>query len=421
MKKLIIGSLIGLLILMFLPISATAAGGIYASGGGTKTVGQTFTVSVVASGATFNALEGTISVSGPVSISSFSPGGATWTSTPANGVHFVGMVAGGTDSLTVATIKLRATSTGSGAVSVSSVRLANAGSEVGSGAGSVSFTIQEAPDLPSSVKVSSSTHPDPNQAYDATTIELSWSKEAGVDYFSYLLDQAENTTPPAKKTDANTSVTYTDKAIGTYYFHIRAHKSDGWGATTTFKINIKEPDAKIDESLSKPSDIKIERDASAVNNIEDGTLTGIVVTGKTEPGYTANLSLVPEPTLPEGKKLAALADSDGNFKILIDVPLKAGLYTLAVIGQKDKVLTPYSDLIKMEVSLKEGGTINIITNDDINPPAKTVSSVVRGAFLNQKFPVIDYVMVTVALAIIILLVIILVRFIKKRKALQPFK
>ncbi len=58
--------------------TAFAAGGIYASGGGTKTIGQTFTITVAASGAEFDSLQGKIAVSGPVDIVSFSAGSATW-------------------------------------------------------------------------------------------------------------------------------------------------------------------------------------------------------------------------------------------------------------------------------------------------------------------------------------------------------
>ena len=415
MKRIISTIVLTLMLAIILPIKSLAAGGIYASGGGTKTVGQSFTVTVSASGATFNALEGTISVSGPVSITSFSAGGATWTSVPANGVHFVGMVLGGTDSLTVASIKLKATGTGSGSVSVSSVRLANGGADAGSGAGSAGFTIEAAADLPGAVKVSSSSHPDPNAAYEATTIILSWVKDSGVDAFSYLLDQAESTAPPAKTTDTKTSITYDGKAVGTYYFHIRAHKGDGWGSTTHFKINIKEPDAKINELLAKPSGIKIERDATAINNIDDGTLKGITVTGKTEPGFTANITLDPAPTLPEGKTLTAVADTKGEFKLLIDFPLKAGFYKLTIQGQKEKVLTPISDITKFEISLKEGGTINIITKDDLLPPKKDVASQVKGAFLKQKYSVMTYLIVSLSLAVIILGIIELVRFIRRRK------
>ncbi|MCX6810982.1 MAG: hypothetical protein NTY30_04630 [Candidatus Berkelbacteria bacterium] len=373
-KFLAIISLASLLLLSS-PSPTLAAGGIYASGGGAKTVGQSFTVTVSASGATFNALEGTISVSGPVSVSGFSAGGATWTSSPTNGGHFVGMIIPATSSLRVATITLKATGVGSGAVSVSSVRLANAGADAGSGAGSASFTIAKAPDLPGAVKVTSSSHPDPAAAYDATTIALAWNKDSGVDAFSYLLDQAESTTPAAKITDANTSVSYADKAIGVYYFHIRAHKADGWGTTTHFKITIKEPDAKIDETLSKPSDIKIEKATDFVNNIKDGLVTGVIISGIIVPGYTAKITLTPTPALPEGKKYEALANDSGDFSLPIDWPIAAGRYTLTIQGQKDKILTPISDPIVFEISQAKGGSINILTDTDINPPKSIVSQV----------------------------------------------
>ncbi|MEI6144722.1 MAG: hypothetical protein WCP91_03945, partial [Candidatus Berkelbacteria bacterium] len=170
MKKLISIISLAAIIALILPIKSFAAGGVYASGGGAKTVGQSFTVTVTASGATFNALEGTISVSGPVSVTSFAAGSATWTSSPTNGGHFVGMVIPATTSLRVATITLRATGVGSGAVSVSSVRLANGGADAGSGAGSASFSVAKAPELPGAVKVTSASHPDPAVAYDLTTI-----------------------------------------------------------------------------------------------------------------------------------------------------------------------------------------------------------------------------------------------------------
>lgn len=421
MKKIISTIVLALMLAIILPLKSLAAGGIYASGGGSKTVGQTFTINVTASGTTFNALEGTISVNGPVSIVSFSAGGATWISVPANGVHFKGMIAGGTDSLTVASIKLKGTGTGSGSVTVDSVRLADGGAEVGSGAGNAGFTIEAAADLPGAVKVSSSSHPDPNAAYEATTIILSWVKDSGVDTFSYLLDQAEGTIPPAKATDAKTSTTYADKAVGTYYFHIRAHKSDGWGRTTHFKINIKEPDAKINQALSKPSEIKIERDASAVNNINDGTLSGITISGKTEPGFTANIILDPAPTLPEGKTLTAIADTKGEFRLLIDFPLKAGFYKLTIQGQKEKVLTPISDIIKFEISLKEGGTVNILTQDDINPIKKNALNQVKGAFLHQEYSVMTYLIVSLSLAVIILGIIELIKFIRRRRLATQHK
>lgn len=404
MKKFVSILSISAILLLSVPTNSLAAGGIYASGGGTKTVGQSFTVTVTASGATFNALEGTISVSGPVSVTGFSAGGATWVTAPSNGAHFKGMIIPATSSLRVATITLKGTGPGSGAVSVSSVRLANAGSEVGSGAGNASFTIQKAADLPGAVAVTSGSHPDSNQAYEATTINLAWNKASGVDGFSYLIDQAEGTIPPTKATNDLTSVSYPDKAVGTYYFHIRAHKPDGWGTTTHFKINIKEPDAKIDEQLGKPNDIKIVKSEEFTNNIKDGLVTGVVISGKTEPAYTANITLTPAPALPEGKKYNIIADENGEFSLPIDWPIPAGRYSLTVQGQKEKVLTPVSDATVFEISQAKGGSINILTDDDINPPKSIVENVSAKGY-NWKLisSIIAGVLIIALIAVLIIL------------------
>lgn len=370
MKKILTLLLIVGAVALSIPTKSLAAGGIYASGGGTKQTGQTFTINVAASGADFDSLQGTISVSGPVDVVSFSAGGATWLpgKSPANGREFVG-ICSPASSLTVASIKLKAKSVGSGAVSVSGVKLARNGVVTGTGSGNTGFTIERAPDLPDAITVTSTTHPDPNQAYEATTISLSWNKESGVDGFSYLLDQAENTIPPAKTTDANTSVTYADKAIGTYYFHIRAHNKDGWGNTTNFKINIKEPDAKIDEALPKPSYIEVKQSDTFANDIDEGTVSGIIVSGQTLPGYTAIITLDPAVVVPEGRTLTSVADDQGNFSLLIDFSIPSGFYKLTVQGQKDKVLTPVSDQIKFEISHANGGSIKLITENDRNKPA----------------------------------------------------
>lgn len=415
MKKLLSLLLLLALTLIASPHSTLAAGGIYASGGGTKTVGETFTVTVTASGATFNALEGTISVSGPVSIVSFSAGSATWVTAPANGAHFKGMVLPATSSLRVATVKLKATGVGSGAVSVSAVRLANAGADVGSGAGSAGFTIQRAADLPKGPTVTSSSHPDSNTAYEATTIVLSWNKDAGVDAFSYLLDQAEGTTPAAKTTDANTTITYADQAIGTYYFHIRAHKADGWGTTTHFKVNIKEPDAKIDPTLSAPSEIKIDRGENFINDLKTGTVTGLKIYGRTEAGFTANLTLTPAPTLPEGKTLSILSDETGYFELILDYPVVSGLHRLTVQGQKEKVLTPVSEEILFEITHAQGGGIRILTDDDEFPPIPEAKVASQSLKLNKTNAVY-----LLGLFLLVGVAIILIVFYRNRKKHQKF-
>lgn len=374
MKKIWATLMLFVLAATMLPSQSLAAGGIYASGGKTVTVGSTITVSVVASGATFDTFEGTVSVSGPVSVTSFSYGDATYIGAkPSNGVHFVGTFLGDKKtSFTVATLKLKGTSVGSGSVSVASVALKNAGSTVGTGASGTSFTIQKAPELPGAVTVTSASHPDQNTAYEATTIELAWNKDSGVDNFSYLLDQVADTTPPSTATDANVAATYAGKAVGVYYFHIKAHKTDGWGPVSHFKITIKEPEAKIDESLAKPSNIAIKEADVFVNDVETGTVSGITISGTTVPNYTANITLVPAVTLPEGKTLSATADDQGNFSVLIDYPIPSGFHTLTVQGSLLKVLTPVSDPVRFEISQANGGKVSVLTSADVQKPAAKV-------------------------------------------------
>jgi hypothetical protein len=415
MKKLLM-ILMGVLIsISTLPIGADAAAGIFPSGGGSKTVGQSFSVSVVASGGTFNAFQGTISVSGPVSVLSVSAGSAdTWMSRPSNGGTFSGALLGRTaTSLTIATLSLKGTSVGSGSVSVSGVSLLNGATTVSNSGGSTSFTIQRAPDLPGAVAVTSTSHPDQNESYEATTIELSWIKASGVDAFSYLLDQTADTAPPAKTTSSETSVSYADQAIGTYYFHIRAHKADGWGGTTHFKINIKEPEPKVDETLNVPSEIEIIKADDFANNITDGTILGIIIKGKVTAGFDALIKLTPALTLPEGKTLTVTSDTiTGNFEYLIDFPIPSGFYRLIVQGQKEKVLTPESDLIRFEISQKDGGSIEYISDDDAKAPQIPL---VKGSFLQKKYSVMNYLIVTLILAALTLSIIEFIKFIKRRR------
>jgi hypothetical protein len=375
-KNLILMVAATALILFALP-NAIFAAGVSASGGGTKTVGVSFTVSVVASGPAFNTVQGAISVSGPVSILAFNSGSADyWSSKPSNGGTFAAAFLGRTvTSMTVATITLKGTAAGNGAVSVSGVTMENAGSVVGTGASGTNFTIVNPPVLPNAPTVTSPTHPDPTQSYEATTITLNWNQESGVNGFSYLLDQAAGTIPPATITNDNTTVTYPNKAIGTYYFHIRAHMTDGFGPTTTFQINIKAPSPKVDSTLAAPTDIKLKKSSNYVNDITDGTATGVVISGTTLAGDTANISLTPAVTPPTGKTLSALADSKGNFSLVIDWPIPVGRYSMTVQGQNNLVLTPPTAPIIFEITEAKGGSINVLTSADTNPPKTIVAKV----------------------------------------------
>ena len=342
---------------------AFAAGGITASGGGSNNAGNVFTVTVRASGATFDSLQGLISVSGTVSGGSFSAGGATWLpgKSPDNNNQFVGITSP-TSSLTVATIKLKGTKVGSGKVTVSGVRLARSGAEVGTGGGSASFTITPALAPPGSVSVTSSTHPNQEESYDVPTIELTWSAPGnGATGYSTAFNQTAVTSPEAKISTTDTTAKYADNPVGTYYFHIRANNKDGWSDTTHFKINIK---PKTDSTLATPAITSITTTSDATNDITAGTLTGIVIKGTGPVGYTMVLTFAPDWALAAEKYPAPVIDEAGNWEITVTDPIKAGFYKLTAVGKKDSTVSPTSPAVTFEVGVAEGGQIRLVTDAD---------------------------------------------------------
>ena len=373
------------LIASLIPQSAWAAAGISPSGGTSVQNGQTFTVTVKASGATFDSLQGTISVSGPVSVVSFSAGGATWLpgKAPANNNQFVGIVSP-TSSLTVATIKLKGTRVGKGSVTVSGARLARSGAEVGSAGGSTSFTITRALVPPGSITVSSATHPDQAAPYEATTVELGWDKPAGVSGYSHVFDQAADTVPPTTVTTTEVAVKYEGVAIGTYYFHIRALNGDGWGSTTHFKVTIKEPDPKVDETLAKSTISSISLGDGYVNDPTAGTISKLTLSGTVVSGYSTNVALLPKPTLAAETKLTSEVSTDGNWSLTIPDGIPAGFYTVTAQGQKEKSLTPASDPMTIQLSVVEGGSVRVVTSADANKPPRTDIVKVLGVTMRKQ-------------------------------------
>ncbi len=367
MKKSLVVSMVAIVGAIVFPTLAAAAG-ISVSAGSLKYPGDEATGTVTASGTTFNAFSGTIGSGGVIKIVSCTPGDALWVTKPNGAGSFAGALTEQVSSFRIASCKLRASATGSGTFSVSGVSLANKGPIVGTDGDSTSFSIVRKPTPPGAITVASATHPDQNTSYEANTVTLSWDRPNNITGFSYLLDQVADTVPGAKVTSNEMTVTYTDQAIGTYYFHIRGQNNDGFGDTSHFKIMIKEPDPKIKEEIAKPSDISIAKTSDFKNIIANGTVSGIKISGLTLPEYMANIKLEPSPKIPEGKLMSVKADANGRFEFLIDFPIPAGSYVLTIQGQDNKTLTPVSDPIRFELSQKLGGTINVITTSDENAP-----------------------------------------------------
>ncbi|MBI4948358.1 fibronectin type III domain-containing protein [Candidatus Berkelbacteria bacterium] len=348
----------------FLGVKSAQAAGISPSGGGTYVVGQNFTVYVRASGTTFDSLQGTINVSGPVKIVSFyASSSATWLpgKSPANGRQFVGLVSA-TSSITVATITLRGTSTGSGSVTVSGARLAYNGSEVSSNGGSTYYTINRAPTPPGQVSVTSSTHPDQKQAYEATNVTLNWEPPAnGATGYSIVFDQAATTNPEKKVSTTKKTETYKNVAVGTHYFHIRAENRDGWSPTTHFKVTIKET---VDNGLGAPTIEAIELTDDYTNDINEGKLTGVKFRGTGIASYTMLLTFDPLLGLDAKKYPDPVVDEAGKWEFVVNEPLKVGFYKLTAQGKLKDTLTPSSETITFEISVSEGGSAKMLSSTD---------------------------------------------------------
>jgi len=357
-------------------VRPTYAAGVSASGGGKQTAGKQFVVTITASGAEFDSLQGTIAVTGPATVVSVSRGSATWLpgKEPSANGQFVGITSS-TSSLVVARITLRGNSEGSGTVTVSGVKLAKAGSVVGSSGGTASYTIQRAPTPPGAVTVSSSSHPDSNQAYAVTTISLGLNKPNCTKGFSYLIDQVADTVPAPTVTDAATSATY-EKPVGTYWFHIRANNADGWSGTTHFPINIKEPDPVIDQSVVTPVILSVTKATDFSTNIETGTISNVVLKGTGAAGHTLRLQTTPAMTDSAGQPYSVVIDPSGNWEIILNGSIAAGLYRITAQSQVDKTLSPVSAPVSIEFSLAKGGFIGFITERDTvlaNAPTPTPS------------------------------------------------
>ncbi|HUD21128.1 MAG TPA: hypothetical protein VMQ44_03625 [Candidatus Saccharimonadales bacterium] len=425
--RLIILSVLATLVTL-LPLwpAVTLAAGISVSGGGNYAVGQTLTVTVVATGTTFNAFHGTISMTGSaasVSTVSYDPS-VLWVSTPGVGKTFDGALAGKTaTSFTVATIKLKATKVGSGSIGVSDVVLVNGSNgSVGTSGGSTSFTIGRAPTPPGGVAVSSTTHPDQSQSYEATTVVLNWTAPTnGATGYSYVFDTADGTTPPTTVTSTATTITYDNVAIGNHFFHIRALNGDGWGATTEFAVNVKEPAAKVDSTLGAPTITTVAKTANFQTDLNKGTVSGVTISGTGGlADYTMNLSFDPKDRLPaelfapvatatstdktdagvgatDGATtppavtpatttaltpLQTTPNADGSWSISFNYPIPSGFYTLTAQSQEDKVLSPASAPVYLEVSVAGGGSVKFITATD----QYAKSSAVKVLGINFKSP-----------------------------------
>ncbi len=414
MKKIvsIFTALLFLASFWLVPSSALAAGAS-PSGGGSYTVGTTFTVNIVASGATFNTFLGDITISGPVT-ATITKG--NYSSDPSDtlgsgGKHFDGGITSATTSFTIAKISLKGTAVGSGTVTVKNVNLIN-NVVVATGGGSTNFTITRAPTVPGTVAVSSSTNPDQTQAYGVTTAQFAWTAPTnGATGYSTVFDQAADTTPPSTANTTALTASYDNINLGTYYFHIKAQNGDGWGPVTHYKINI---NRSTDSTLAAPKITAVTKGSDFVNDVVAGTVKGFAISGTSVnlTGYTVALSITPAAGIPTEQALTTPINADGTWSVVFDQPIPVGFYKVTAAATLDKVTTPSSDSISFELSVANGGNAKIISNDDLPKPNLTVT--VAGITFSNKNHVYWAIGAVVGFAILVTLLAYLSRQLYKR-------
>ena len=92
--------------------------------------------------------------------------------------------------------------------------------------------------LPAKPVITSTTHPQQNAWYSATTASFDWTIPAGVTSIETLIDKKPDTTPTVAYDRSVSQRTVNDMADGVWYFHLRYMNSAGWGPTSHYKVQI---------------------------------------------------------------------------------------------------------------------------------------------------------------------------------------
>ncbi|MES2214297.1 MAG: cohesin domain-containing protein [Patescibacteria group bacterium] len=91
---------------------------------------------------------------------------------------------------------------------------------------------------PSSVVITSATHPDSASWYTRTMATLSWKLPQDATAVRYAFDHNARTTPSADVPGLITTKTFTDLEDGVWYMHVRVENDKGWGAVSHFRVAI---------------------------------------------------------------------------------------------------------------------------------------------------------------------------------------
>ncbi|MGC8881177.1 MAG: cohesin domain-containing protein, partial [Minisyncoccia bacterium] len=91
---------------------------------------------------------------------------------------------------------------------------------------------------PNAPEIISSTHPDPNKWYQATTAKFSWKIGSDIISDSVVIDKNPRTIPQTVFTPPITSKEISDLSEGVWYLHVQLKNSYGWGDVAHFRVGI---------------------------------------------------------------------------------------------------------------------------------------------------------------------------------------
>ncbi|HEX5429459.1 MAG TPA: cohesin domain-containing protein [Patescibacteria group bacterium] len=139
----------------------------------------------------------------------------------------------------ITTLTFRAKSVGSAVVKISDSKvLGNDGSGTEIPVSSSDSIYQIILPPPAGPVVVSETNPDQNAWSKSDNVSFSWSGDANVTAYSYMLSKTAVDIPDDISEGDKTSVVYSQVGDGRYYFHIKALRNGVWGGTTHYAVNL---------------------------------------------------------------------------------------------------------------------------------------------------------------------------------------
>lgn len=157
-------------------------------------------------------------------------------------VNYIGTIPGGivTESGLIATITFKALSYGQAQISISPASKISLNDGLQTNAvldlGRAEYNILKK--LSEGVSVFSETHSSQVKWYNNNSPVVSWQRDAGVDGFSFELDNKPFTVPDNIINSNETTKSFENLTDGLWYFHIKANKNGAWGTTGHFLLKI---------------------------------------------------------------------------------------------------------------------------------------------------------------------------------------